>query len=156
MCQKFQKNLFAMNFWNYFFWYCFDFELEVGISNVLLDIFMRLLLWFWRFFTLLEWIMIMNIKHVVSNFKQNQWSSEGGRTSKSCCTAFQPYRMVPAFQKWPTKQVKNPSIRLNSNELFVRDEFETKLFGECYNNFRYTINFWMQFLKWLLNQMTFN
>ena len=43
-CQKFQKNLFAMNFWNYFFWYCFDFELEVGISNVLLDIFMRLLL----------------------------------------------------------------------------------------------------------------
>ena len=45
MCQKFQKNLFAMNFWNYFFWYCFDyFELEVGISNVLLDIFMRLLL----------------------------------------------------------------------------------------------------------------
>ena len=44
MCQKFQKNLFAMNFWNYFFWYCFDFELEVGISNVLLDIFMRFLL----------------------------------------------------------------------------------------------------------------
>ena len=44
MCQKFQKNLFAMNFWNYFFWYCFDFELEVGINNVLLDIFMRLLL----------------------------------------------------------------------------------------------------------------
>ena len=33
MCQKFQKNLFAMNFWNYFFWYCFDFELEVGINQ---------------------------------------------------------------------------------------------------------------------------